>query len=513
MGRGSVRAVGRAAVTPTAGVPGVREAGWWRDRTVAAVLGITAVALVLRLPQLDQSLFGDELFAFDEVVHRSFGGMLDAVLNGPEVTPPAYFVLAWITAQFGDPTIWIRLPSLLAGVALVPLTYALGTLTAGRRAALFAAAVMALSPLAIFYSVEARPYALLALVVTATTVCLLRALPTRRKGWWAAYSALSLVAVSTHLTAIFVLVAQAIWAVVTHREQLKPLIIANVVAAVTFMPWLPRLRRDDVGGLLDLYGSFNLSPSELGDELAHLLVGYPFVGLGEIPGSVVTAAFLTVFCALVAAAAWRGWRRGGRPGALDVLLVLLPLAVIGGLIANAILSGRDVVLTRNMISAMPYVAVLIGVLVTRLPRRMAVAEGAVLLCSVAIGAVLALGDAGQRPRFRDTATHLRRELRPGDVVLERLLFQTYGEFGQPLTRHLKVYLDVRVPYFQGDGDDADDAAVRAAKSAGGRVFLVQPSRFETVGVPDAIGPGGRFRLTDRYLLPGIHPIAVATYSG
>ena len=78
----------------------------------------------------------------------------------------------------------------------------------------------------------------------------------------------------------------------THREQLKPLIIANVVAAVTFMPWLPRLRRDDVGWLLDLYRGFNLSPSELGDELAHLLVGYPFVGLGEIPGSVVTVAFL-----------------------------------------------------------------------------------------------------------------------------------------------------------------------------------------------------------------------------
>ena len=54
---------------------------------------IVAVALVLRIPQFDQSLFGDELFASDEVAHRSLGGMLDAVLNGPEVTPPFFFAV------------------------------------------------------------------------------------------------------------------------------------------------------------------------------------------------------------------------------------------------------------------------------------------------------------------------------------------------------------------------------------------------------------------------------------
>ena len=499
----------QALATQTASRPRAPTAARSHRATALALLALTAVALALRLPQLDQSLFGDELFAYDEVAHRSFGDMLDAVLNGPEVTPPAYFLLAWVTAQLGDPTIWIRLPSLLAGLALVPLTYVLGTLVASRRAGLFAAATVALSPLAIFYSVEARPYALLALVVPATTVCLLRALGTRRTAWWVAYSALSLVAVSTHLTAVFVLAVQALWALVAYREQLKPLVVANVVAAVAFLPWLPRLRRDDVGWLLDLYGSFDPSPSEFADELAHLLVGYPFSGLREIPGRPVTVAFLAVLGGLVAAAAWAVWRRRARLGALDVLLVALPLAVVAGLIANAIVSGRDLVLTRNMISALPYVAVLVGRLVTRLPPRAAIGSGAVLLCSLGIGGVLALGDDGQRPRYRDAAAYVERELQPGDVVLERLLFPAFGEFGRPLTRHLAVYLDPGVRHFQGD---TDDEAVRAADARGGRVLLVQPSPFDTVGVPDAIGPGGSFRLRGRYLLPGLHPMAVAIYS-
>ena len=475
------------------------------DRALVLVAALTLVALALRLPQFDQSLFGDELFAYDEVAHRSLGGMLDAILHGPEVTPPFFFLFAWASAQLGDPAIWLRLPSLLAGVALVPVTFALGAMTVGRRAALAGAAVIALSPLAAFYAVEARPYATLALAAAGSTACLLRALDTHRVGWWAAYSAVSLAAVATHLTAIFVLGAQALWAVVIARDQLKPLIVANVVAAAAFAPWLPRLARDDVGWLLNLYGSFDASVSEFADEFAHELVGYPFLGLDEIPGVAVAAAFLAAVAALLFAAAWSLRRRRGRLRPRELLIALLPVAVVAGLFANSALSDRDLVSARNMISALPYLALAIGALATRLPRPAATVALAVVLGALAIGSVQALGDAGQRPRYRDAAAYIERIARPGDLVLERLLFPAFGEFGRPLTAHLAVQLDPRLPHQRG-GTDAE--AIRRVQRSGGRILLVQPSPFDTVGVPRAIGP---YRLAGLRTFAGIHPVGVAVY--
>lgn len=479
-----------------------------RSRRIAALAALTLLALVLRAPQLGQSLFGDELFAYDEVVDRSFGGMLDAVLHGPEVTPPGFFVLSWLSAKLGDPAVWLRLPSLLAGLALVPVTYAVGSRIADARTALLGAAFVALSPHAAFYAVEARPYALLAVLVAATTACLLRAVDTRGRGWWVAYAALSLAAVGTHLTAVFVLGAQALWALWAHRDQARALLLANAAAAVLFAPWLTRLRRDDVGWLLNLYGGFDPSPREFADELAHVLWGYPFVRLHDLPGVAASVLCGAVLAGVALAGVWAA-RRGARPDRRELLLGLLPLAVVLGLFANAALSDRDLVSARNLISALPYLALLVAALVTRLPRPAAVAAGAAVAGVLALGAVAALGETGQRPRYRDAAAYAERIARPGDVVLERLLFPAFGEFGRPLTRHLQVHLDPRLRLFRESRDEQEAAAIAAAERGGGRILLVQPSPFATVGVPDALGP---FRLAGRRQWDGIHPVAVAIYA-
>jgi hypothetical protein len=336
-------------------------------------------------------------------------------------------------------------------------------------------------------------------------VCLLRALDSRRTGWWIAYSAVSLAAVATHLTAIFVLGAQALWTLAVHRDRLRPLLIANGVAALAFAPWLPRLRRDDVGWLLNLYGNFDASPSEFADELAHELVGYPFTGLDDIPGVAAAAVFLTTTVMLAAAGAWALWRRRRMPRARLLLLALLPPAVIVGLFANSAFSDRDLVSARNMISALPYLALCIGVLATRLPRRLAAGALAVLLGCLTAGSLQALGDAGQRPRYRDAAAYIERIDRPGDVVLERLIFPAFGEFGRPLTAHLAAQLDPRLPHQRG-GTDAE-AITRAARTHG-RILLVQPSPFRSARLPRAIGP---YELAGLRSFPGIHTVAVGIY--
>src|SRR6478736_6141016 len=98
---------------------------------------------------------GDELFIFTIVHHLSLGSSISLIRN-TEKTPPLFFLLVWASAKIGDPTLWVRLPSVLAATAMVPVGYLLGSRTAGRNAGLMAAAVLALDPFAIFYGTEAR---------------------------------------------------------------------------------------------------------------------------------------------------------------------------------------------------------------------------------------------------------------------------------------------------------------------------------------------------------------------
>ena len=68
------------------------------------------------------------------------------------------------------------MPALVAGVASIPLVYAVGVRTVGRGAGLLAAALTTLSPFMIFYSAEARGYGVLMALVLASTLALLIAL-------------------------------------------------------------------------------------------------------------------------------------------------------------------------------------------------------------------------------------------------------------------------------------------------------------------------------------------------
>ncbi len=60
--------------------------------------------------------------------------MLRTVHSDAEITPPLYFLLAKLATYIAVTPEMLRLPSLLAGTASIPLTYLLGARTLGRRA-------------------------------------------------------------------------------------------------------------------------------------------------------------------------------------------------------------------------------------------------------------------------------------------------------------------------------------------------------------------------------------------
>ena len=125
----------------------------------SAIAAITAVAVLGRLVLLREPMRFDEAVSWAYYVGRSW-----ATIVGTYKQPNNhvfYSLLAKATAApFGYPPWALRLPAFAAGVAIVPLTWAVGRRFADETSALLAAALCAGSTQLTLYSVNARGYSL-----------------------------------------------------------------------------------------------------------------------------------------------------------------------------------------------------------------------------------------------------------------------------------------------------------------------------------------------------------------
>ncbi|HEX8052168.1 MAG TPA: glycosyltransferase family 39 protein, partial [Thermoleophilaceae bacterium] len=236
-----------------------------------ALLGIVLVGIAVRVAICDQSLFGDELFTSYVTEPDGLGGVLDRVRE-IESNPPLFSVLAWGGAQLGDPEVWIRLPSMLAGIALIPLIGALGTLIGDSRTGLTAAALVALSPFSTFFATEARAYATMTFLVALTTLALLCALSGRGRWWWAVFVVAAVAALYTHYTTAFPLGVQAVWALWQHRGQARALLFTHGLAVLLFLPWIPLIRENEAEQAIG--GAFDLTPGSALSAMLRLVFGH-----------------------------------------------------------------------------------------------------------------------------------------------------------------------------------------------------------------------------------------------
>ena len=394
---------------------------------LVVVGGLALLALALRLPLLRDSLLGDELIMYGIVHDRGLGDVL-SVVRDTEKTPPLHFALAWVTARIGDSTWSVRLPSLLSGIALVPLGYALGLRTAGRAAGLVAAAILALQPYSMFYATEARAYALVALLAGLSTLCLLRALDTRSRWWWAAYVLAVLGVAYTHYIGIFVLAAQAGWAFWVHRDRLRELATVHALIVLAIHPvdsLVPRPAGSQCGRGQAYCGPRPAVVEYFARANAQVAFGQPFATLRDVPGSAAAVLAVLVLAAALVAAGVRAWRRDP-PGARMVLVILLALATPLGIAALSLPGDRSFLLPRNLIASLPALAVLIGWLLVALRSRLAVAAAAAFLLVLAVGAAHALDPSHRRSPYRDAAHLVDAWARPGDPVIQRYFLPVEG---------------------------------------------------------------------------------------
>ncbi len=395
--------------------------GTSRVRSLAWLLvGLTALAAALRFTTLGlQSYRHDEAVTAGRVLVSSLSGTMHLVWVS-ESTPPLYYLLAWAWSHLvGVHEFGLRSLSAFFGTATVPVSYLVGRELVGRLTGLVLAAVVAVQPLLIWYSQDARAYALLILLSTAALLFFLRA---RRSGaagdlgWWAAFSALAL---ATHYFAVFPLAIEAAWLLVGVRP-LRRVAWALGAVALAGLALAPIALHQAQATHNDWIATFRIS-RRLHDAGLAFLAGET----GLLKHAVIP---LALFVAALALLVWRGGARERRGAALALL-------VGGGTVVAALALaavGQDYVLGRNLLPALiPLAAVGAAGIAAPGARPLGPAVGAALLAYWLAFAVYAdFRPALQREDWRSVAEQI------GPPRGEPRAILVWAEGGEPLAFYI-----------------------------------------------------------------------------
>ncbi len=346
----------RARPSPRAAA---RIARWW------PLIALTLLGAVLRLATLDvQSFWFDETFSSVRVIHAGFWATMEGV-SKTENTPPLWYAIAWVFARaFGHGEVALRLPAALAGVASVPVAWAIGRELAGRRAATVAAALFAVNPLFVWYSQEARAYGLYVLTIALALLCFLRAAREPTRGRIAAFALAGALALLSEYFAVFELVPMVLWLLWDKRTRVAalPAIAAFVLVGAALLPLVHAQGANNTQWI----GEWPLK-ERVQAVARYYLTGYtglnPGVGVGEVPKPLGRGVALLVALPILGALALGGWRMRERARPLSAALLPLGIAVFALLVPLAFaLGGADFLAPRNLIGALVPLTVAIAVI-------------------------------------------------------------------------------------------------------------------------------------------------------
>jgi hypothetical protein len=384
-----------------------------RSRTFWVVAGLTLAGAALRFATLGiQSYHHDEIVTATRILPGGFLQAMEAV-GSSESAPPLYYALAWLWTQLtGTGEFGLRSLSALAGVATVPVAFWLGAELRDRRAGIAAAALVAVNPMLLWYSQEARAYALLTLLTALSVLYFVRALDrgTRRDFvLWGVFSALAL---ATHYFAAFPVAAEALWLLYRRRRETVPGLAVVAGAGLLLAPLA--MHQMSIGHA-EWIGNFSL-----GHRLWETGLTFMLGETGDIIARPEHPLLALVPCLLAVTALVLVFSRGDRPERRAAAIPLAPAAatvavpVFLGLLAPA----KDYVLARNLLPALvPFlVALAVGFTVRRAGRAGVVLCAALIAYSLGFSVWASLSPALQRPDWDAVATDLGEPTAPRAMV-------------------------------------------------------------------------------------------------
>ncbi len=415
------------------------------------------------------------------------------VVRMTETTPWTYFFFLheWIY-RTGSQAEWVtRLPSAIAGFALVAAVYWMGGAFLDRRPALLAAGLCALSPLILQYAQQARVYVFAMLAVTIAVGATVRASSASRGrtrmlvlGAVAAVTALWL-----HYTTALVILPLCLWlgacASLSRRQRggfIGVCLLAQLLLLPLFVDQFGYAPNGGIGTVARITWTNVVRIAET-----------PFDGrwLGGSEVIRLLGAAVVIFSLLALSIP--------RVGAVRNRRLLAALGTLGPLTIIALgVAGKDVLITRYTAVAAPFLLTALAAALAILPRGAAVSLTVVALVVAGTGLVASHRQTGFYAPTRQTIDYIQAYQRPGD----ELVTPGYPRADDiPLVYYGQRRMHPLLEYIVGS-----PAGVSAAFDSHHRVWLIRQ------GLNNNLSPRARLRLEGAFFRAvGFRALSVHTF--
>ncbi|MEI7445057.1 MAG: glycosyltransferase family 39 protein [Burkholderiales bacterium] len=340
-----------------------------------------------------------------------------------ESSPPLYYFTLWVWVRLvGDGEVAARMLSVLLTVVSTLLVRRAAVTLAGREAGWIATACWLLPALAVEYSVEIRPYALVGVLVAAATAALARALVDHRTG--------RIVDARGTARAVAPIVLAAAAMFYAHTTTFS--VIAGLAAAAAFHGWRTRASAGyarawaagcaatavlclpqlvfALGVIASNRAGLAWIPSSFDPHYVSWVLREWVIGQVAWPAVASVPVAVGVFAAIAAAAAKVRDR-------VEVIAVGAVLPAVGAFALWIAGVNQAILMHRTLLWTWIPVAVLLGCAAVRLGRRPLLAAGAVALAiSASTTATWIARHDLQRP-WHAALRELEAKVRPGDRLL------------------------------------------------------------------------------------------------
>jgi 4-amino-4-deoxy-L-arabinose transferase-like glycosyltransferase len=410
---------------------GLSKLTFWLYESRAGVPILILIATILRLPNLNRSLWYDEVLYATNYNATTLSEVWRFFLVQP--CAPLYRTLMFFWDRvFGDSELAVRAPSLLFGFASIWLTYAIAKrFGKGGGMPFLAGLLLCFSPAHVWYSQEATPYSMTICLLLSTILAWFQFRRTAfHWAWYFVYTSLLFAAVLSHYFVAVFLLPLTILSLSLEKSVRIRVIAVNVVVALCvllafgaksamgnlitgmgflrpftmFEWWMLFFNWFLHGNCLWTINPYRATPSYLIGEPALLILQLMFFGL-----------FLMGL--------WFGHRKENWPQTLELGLYVSGLPLIIFLLT--LLGYRKMYIERYLLMLLPFFIIILARGATRFSNLWVrtLFISAVLGISVASYAMLINKDTiwtvyKHNPDWRSTAAYLKeKEVLSESVVL------------------------------------------------------------------------------------------------
>jgi hypothetical protein len=384
----------------------------------ASALILILIGFALRAWELGaQSLWYDEAFS---VLFAQQHHALDLFIREAQWnlnTPLYYIALKLWMAGAGESEFSVRFVSALAGTVSVALAHRLASMLTPQPG-LIAQLLVAISPVGIFVSQEARMYALAGMLCLVSTLMLLTAMRSQKASHWLAWWGTAMLAFLGHVLCAILGVAQLVVGIAASawrsRSQGAVIPRAQIAAAFALGAALLTYVGIVIWPYRAVYGVSYSAPADLAALTVHTLASQFLPRL--LPADWIAPAALSMLLAIALTAAVSLWMKP-RCSFLLLTASVVSLALVGLVIFCAVI-GKFA--SRYPTLLAPTAMAVIGAAIANIRPFRRIRPSVVVIVGVGLGLAARLW-LGQpiyaNEDFRGAIAHIRARLAPDERVI------------------------------------------------------------------------------------------------